>query len=139
MYCALFGHHDALPNVAGKLKEVLVDLIENKGATFFYVGSQGNFDLISANVLRACKKMFPHIDYCVVLAYMPVNPLEDGANNTLYPFALVGKPAKFAIVYRNRWMVENADCIIAYKRREYGGVANAVRYAKTKSKQIIVI
>ena len=42
-----------------------------------------------------------------------------------------------AIKARNRWMVDNSDLIICYIIRNYGGAADAVKYARHKEKRII--
>ena len=46
-------------------------------------------------------------------------------------------PRRFAISYRNRWMVESADVVVAYVLHDWGGAAKTLRYAKQKKKQIV--
>ena len=46
------------------------------------------------------------------------------------------KPKKFAISYRNRVMVEQADFVIAYVDHNWGGAYETYRYAKRKGKVI---
>ena len=43
MVCTFFGHHNVSDDVEQKIASVLIDLIENKGVTDFYVGNQGRF------------------------------------------------------------------------------------------------
>lgn len=44
---------------------------------------------------------------------------------------------KAAIQIRNRWMVDQADTVIAYIRRDFGGAFTSVRYAQRQGKPII--
>lgn len=45
--CTFFGHKDTPTQIKPLLKAVLVDLIENKNVDTFYIGNQGNFDLMA--------------------------------------------------------------------------------------------
>ena len=53
----------------------------------------------------------------------------------IYP-ELEDKPKKFAIFYRNQWMVDRADCVIAYVVRTWGGAYATYQYAKKKGKEV---
>lgn len=41
--CTFFGHRDCPSSIKPKLREVLIDLIENHAVDMFYVGQQGAF------------------------------------------------------------------------------------------------
>jgi len=41
---------------------------------------------------------------------------------------------KFAIMYRNRFVVNESDYVIAYVRTDWGGACEAMRYARRKKK-----
>ena len=69
--CTFFGHRECPDSVKTKLREVLVDLIENHGVDMFYVGNQGQFDAMVRSALRELRKVYPQTEYAVVLAYMP--------------------------------------------------------------------
>ena len=75
--CTFFGHHDCPEAIKPKLREVLVDLIENASVELFYVGNKGAFDRMARSVLRELKREYPGIDYAVVLERMPVKPDGD--------------------------------------------------------------
>ena len=47
------------------------------------------------------------------------------------------KPSKFAIIYRNRAMVEMSDIVICYVSRKWGGAYKTYCHAVKKEKQII--
>ena len=42
--CTFFGHRDCPSSIKPKLREVLINLIENHAVDMFYVGQQGAFD-----------------------------------------------------------------------------------------------
>jgi len=54
---------------------------------------------------------------------------------TEYPEGLECVPPRFAISYRNRWLIQQSDMVITYITRDWGGAAQfvrkAIRYGKT--------
>ena len=69
--CTFFGHHDCPSSIKPKLREVLIDLIENHAVDMFYIGQQGAFDGIVRSVLKDLVSVYPHISYAVVLERLP--------------------------------------------------------------------
>lgn len=58
--------------------------------------------------------------------------------DTIFPEGLELVPRRFAITHRNRWMVDQADYVVAYVDHNYGGAAQTLKYAKGKgTKQIL--
>ncbi len=52
MTVTFFGHRDAPKEIEPTLRTTLIDLIENRNATDFYVGTQtDNYPLLSALVI----------------------------------------------------------------------------------------
>ena len=49
------------------------------------------------------------------------------------------KPPKFAIYYRNRWIVQKADYIICAVTHNYGGAYKAYQYAIKMEKTVFNI
>lgn len=138
MICTFFGHRDAPSTLEESLKETVIRLIEQEKADVFYVGNQGNFDGMVRRVLKALQKVYPHIRYAVVLAYMPTEKdKEQDFSDTLFPDGLETVPRRAAIVARNRWMVEKAQYVIAYINVPFGGAADAVALAEKKGKTVI--
>ena len=66
------------------LYAVTQKLIE-QGATTFYLGGYGAFDLLAASVLRAQKKRYPQIELILVLAYLNTGRDTSGYDITVYP------------------------------------------------------
>ena len=70
MTCTFFGHRDTPPAVKPLLRQVIIELIEQRGVTRFYVGNQGNFDAMARSLLAELAQTYP-VRYDVVLAYLP--------------------------------------------------------------------
>ncbi len=138
MTCVLFGHRTASERIRGRVEAMVIELIEKHGVTFFYIGNHGGFDALALKVLRDCVKRYPQVDYCVVLAYFPRNETDAGdMMKTLYPTGLETVPRRFAITYRNRWMIDASDCVAVYLVRHSGGAYDAMRYAERRGKTVL--
>ncbi len=136
MTVTFFGHRDAPSTIRGKLKDILVELIEKEDATTFYVGNQGNFDSTVLSVLNELSKKYPHIDYAVMLAYFPTEKDNFGDITTIYPEGLEGTPPRFAISKRNKIMLSKADTVVAYVLGA-GGAKNFLDAAKRAKKRTV--
>lgn len=69
--CTFFGHRECPDSIGPALKSVIEDLIVNHSVELFYVGNQGQFDVLVRCVLRDLCEAYPQIHYAVVLAYLP--------------------------------------------------------------------
>lgn len=140
--CTFFGHRDCPETIKPKIRTAVIDLIENHGVTMFYVGNQGNFDRLVRCVLKETTTAYPEVGYAVVLAYMPptkVANLSEDFSDTMLPEGIEKVPKRYAIPWRNKWMIEQSDCVAAYITRFYGGTAKSVNLAKCKQKNIYLI
>lgn len=135
--CTFFGHRDCPETIKPKIREAVIDLIENHGVTMFYVGHQGNFDRLVRSVLKEVTTAYPEVGYAVVLAYMPsTKKRADDSSDTLLPDGIEKVPKRFAIPWRNKWMIEHADYVVTYVTRLFGGAAQFSALAKSKGKII---
>lgn len=142
MVCTFFGHRVCPYSVKAELKCVLKRLIEKCDVDDFYVGNHGHFDEIVLSTLRELKKLYPHIRYSVVLAYMPGNADKAGEGyfaEAILPEGIETKPPHYAIVWRNRWMIDRADYVVTYITHSFGGAAKFAEIAKRKNKHVINI
>ena len=137
MVCTFFGNRDTLETVRDELQSVIRRLIENHDVTHFYVGNHGGFDRIVIGVLQKLKSEHPHIKYSVVLAYMNSRDTQY-YDNTVYPEGLEVTPPRYAVVKRNRWMIDKSDYVITCIRSR-GGASSARDYANRKGKTVIDI
>lgn len=130
MIVTFCGHSQISQNeeVEKWLYAITKKLIEKEASTF-YLGGYGAFDSFAASVLRVQKKWHPHIELVLVLAYLNTRKQTSDYDRTVYP-SLETVPSRFAISYRNRWMVEAADVVVAYVLHDWGGAATTLRCAQ---------
>ena len=138
--CTFFGHRDCPNSIKSKLYTVLIDLIENHAVDMFYVGQQGAFDGIVRSVLKELVLIYPHINYAVVLERMP--PKQDefytrDYSDTMLPEGIETVPPRFAISWRNKWMIKQSDYVVTYTTRSYGGAAQFAGMAERQKKIVI--
>lgn len=133
--CTFFGHRDCPVSIRSSLRAVLISLIETEGVTSFFVGNQGNFDAAVQSVLRDLQSQYPDITCTVVFAYMPRQPEPYGLA-TLLPEGIEKVPKRFAISWRNRWMLDHADCVVTYVTHAWGGAAQFATRARKQGKRV---
>lgn len=140
MVCCFFGHRDTPETVRGALETAIRQLIEQDGADCFLMGHQGAFDRMALSVLRRLKRDHPQISYFVVLAYLPgkaaEEPLYDPAE-TLYPEGLETIPRRYAISWRNKWLIRNSDVVVTYITHSWGGAAQFAALAERQKKRVL--
>ncbi len=107
------------------------------GATTFYLGGYGAFDLLALKVLRQLKEAYPAIRLILILPYLNSRKHAEGYDDTLYP-PLEQVPQRYAIIRRNEWCVRQADAVVAYVMCDWGGAAGMLRYARRKKKRLLL-
>ena len=136
--CTFFGHRDCPDSIKNKLREVLIDLISNNDVDMFYVGNQGRFDSIVRGVLLELKQEYPKINYAVVLAYMPGKQTEyNDYSDTMLPEGIEPVHPRYAISWRNNWMLRQSDYVVTYITHSWGGAYQYVEKAKRGGKVVI--
>ena len=138
--CTFFGHHDCPAEVNPKLREVLTDLIENHSVDVFYVGNKGAYDRMVRSVLRELAQEYAHIYYAVVLEHMPGKRDEDDPedySDTMLPEGIEEVSPRFAIVWRNKWMLRQSDYVVTYVTHSWGGAAQFAEMAVRQGKNVI--
>ena len=139
MVCTFFGHKDTPKEIEPTLRSTLIDLIDNKNVNMFYVGNNGNFDTMVRRQLEDLSQTYP-ITYSVVLAYLPTEKNKyDNLTNTIYPEGLETVPKRFAISWRNKWMIQQSDVVVTYVTHSFGGAAQFKEMANMKKKSVINI
>jgi uncharacterized phage-like protein YoqJ len=137
MICTFFGHKDTPKEIESALRSTLIDLIENKNVNVFYVGNNGNFDTMVRRQLEELSQVYP-ITYSVVLAYLPTEKNKyDDFTNTLLPEGIEAVPKRFAISWRNKWMIEQSDVVVTYVTHTYGGAWQFKVIAQRQGKMVI--
>ncbi len=138
MICAFVGHHDCPTSIRQNLLEIIKTQIEN-GTSKFYVGNHGTFDALVLSCLRELKQTHKEIDYAVVLAYLPLSDDIYLSNETILPEGIEAVPKRYAIAFRNLWMINHAETIITYVVYSWSNTAKYIKKAKNKDIKIINI
>lgn len=134
--CTFFGHRECYGLEESELRAEIEKLIRD-GVDTFYVGNHGMFDTMVRKVLRQLEKKYTHITCSVVLAYLPAGKKVEDMSNTIYPAGLELQPLKFAIEYRNKWMIEAADYCLCYVCHSWGGVYKFAELAERRGLRVI--
>ncbi len=118
MICTFFGHSDAPQNISNNIKNAILSIIKDKGVNKFYIGNHGNFDNMVIKILKELVKANGDLQFYIVLAYLPQKRDSYRFSNdiTIYPEELEKVPKRFAILERNKWMLNQSDYIITYVR-----------------------
>lgn len=145
--CALTGHRDLDQTYdQNKLYDELESLIR-RGCDKFYCGMAQGFDLEALSCLVKLKEKYRiFIEACV-----PFNGQEErfSRDERKKYRTLIGFCDGRTVLYehycdgcylaRDRYMVEHADIVLAYLRRDTGGTAYTVRYAKKRGLDVLIV
>lgn len=146
MVVTFCGHSDFQATEEYK-QRLLAFLEENIGdsAADMYLGGYGNFDAFAYDCCKQYQKTYPNVSIYLITPYITPqyqkNHLESRKelyDGIIYP-EIEDKPPRFAISYRNRWMVEKADCVVCGVERSYGGAYQTYSYAKRKNKRVFCL
>ncbi len=76
-----------------------------------------------------------HIHKMVGTVNTPIWVQNSGSS--MLPEGIEAVHPKYAIVWRNRWMLQRADYVIAYVTHPWGGAARFAEEGKTQGKRVI--
>ena len=128
-------------------KKILIILQNTVGDNHvdFYLGGYGAFDDFAYECCKKYRETHPLVTLIFVTPYITPeyqkNHLQNEKNrydNILYP-NIESKPPRFAITYRNKWMVEQSDYVICAIDHHWGGAFKTYQYALQKKKIIFNI
>lgn len=153
--CCFTGHRpDKLPKsknelekLEQKIKEVVLKLIA-EGYAEFYTGMAQGTDLLCGKVIADLRKENQSINLISVIPHAEHGKLLYGKSKEEYDYVL-NNSTNYKIIspiytsacmhQRNKFMVDNSDCVIAVYSGEKGGTKNTVDYAMKKGKRILRI
>lgn len=143
MIITFFGHADFAES--GKYENKMLDLLEKivgDSPVEMYLGDYGFFDGFAYNCCRKYKEMHDGVTLIFVTPYITeeyqrnhLRYQQTRYDQIIYP-EIEDKPKRFAITYRNKYMAESADVVIAYINRSRGGAYTALKHAQKKGKII---
>lgn len=130
-------------SVEERLHELFRELPRTREYVEFYLGRNGDFDILAASVIKRLQKNYRDDNSAMILVLpYPVKNYEyyeDYYDEIIIPDELHGVHPKAAITERNRWMVTNTDVLIAYIQNESGRTAPCVHMAEQLGRKIIKI
>ena len=120
-----------------KLTKLLITFV-NKGFDTFLVGMALGFDTVCFNCLERIKtKNDIKIIACVPCSSQAYKFTKDQKEEYERMLSVADEKILVSESYsatcmmkRNKYMVDNASCVLAYIKRDFGGTANTVKYAK---------
>lgn len=90
------------------------------------------------NVLKELKKTYKDLEINIVLAYISTEKCDsDDIGLSIIPDGIEKIPKKFAISYRNDWMIKNSHIAVCYVEHSFGGAAKFMIKARNKEKTVI--
>ena len=135
--CTFFGHRDAPWEIREKVKNAVIELITQHNVELFLVGDSGGFDRIVKSVLTELTPFYK-FDFQVVLSRIPTKngSIDDGLISVV-PDGIETALPRFRIDFRNKYMLNASDHVIAYIERGYGGAFKYYEMAKRKKLKVI--
>lgn len=139
--------HSTPPNLKARIREEAINLIENEDVDTFLVGEKGGYEIDAYDVILDLQKEYPDIQIILVISAMTdlnIMGFRDGPqvierrgfdDFILPPKCELGYK-KLCIVYRNRYIIENTNFIIAYNKRK-GRAYEFCKSAKAKGVKVI--
>ena len=123
-------------------EDEMLSLLENTvGENFakLYLGGYGAFDEFAYKVGKKYQENHPKVKLILIIPYINnrKNDLscENQYDEIIYP-GLENVPYRFAIPRRNKWMIDQADLVIAYVDHPWGGAYQTYLYAERSKKKI---
>ena len=138
MTCTFFGHRDTPISLKDNIKKAITDLIENE-IVDFYVGNNGNFDLLAQAVLVELLKENKDINCYIVLSYLGESALCGFQELTIFPEELANVPKRFAISKRNEYLLKKSTVVVCYVESSFTNSYKWVERARKKGLAIIKI
>lgn len=147
---SLFGHRiiEDCVTVEAKLYELLRIIMQKENREVeFLLGRNGEFDLMAASVIKRLKKETgnENVFLVLVLPYQTAE-LRDNAEafESYYDSIEICEASadcnfKYAIVARNRDMIDRSDMVIVFVKNKSGGAYQTLKYAEKNQKRIINI
>lgn len=110
-----------------KVKQQIINLIQNEGVNQFLVGEIGGFEQDSYDAVLSVKEIYPDIKIILVISKISelheinikrseFTNFQKYCDDFIFPDRCADGYKKMSIIYRNNFIIENTDFIIAYNK-----------------------
>jgi len=149
--CCFTGHRNIPFSEREQILSVLTEKIEElilSGIAVFINGGALGFDTLSALAVLGLKKKYPKVKLIIYAPHAEQSALWSDENKRVYQYILnCADEVKVLAPYnapgcmhaRNRRMVDDSDCVIAYVKKTSGGSYYTAAYAESKDKKVYYI
>ena len=147
--CCFTGHRiiKITPELAQRLKDTIIELIE-QGVTDFYNGGAIGFDMLCAETVIELKAEYPDIKLHLLLPCPPEEQVKGWNKAQIARYNEILQAADSVTVLsehytddcmkqRNERLVELSDCCICYCTNPRSGTGQTVRMAREKGIDVI--
>lgn len=133
--------------IADRLERVIIDLYQ-RGIRHYKAGGAMGFDTLAARTILKLRKEYLDMELSLVLPCLTqtrgwsaedveeYERIKAQADNVVYTSQEYTKGCMFK---RNRYLVNNSSICICYLKKESGGTAYTVNYAKKQGLEVINI
>lgn len=140
---AFIGHRTiyASCSLERKIEDIVKNILHSKEYVEFYLGRNGDFDILATSVIKRTQSSLGYKNSSLILVqpYAMKDDVyfEKFYDEISYPISKEIHP-KAAITERNKWMINNANFLIAYVEiNKNGGAMTTLKYAQKKGLTII--
>ena len=140
---AFIGHREIHGHyrLEEEIEKIVKDKLYEKEYVEFYVGRNGDFDISAASAIKRAQKNVGRQNSSIIL--VRPYPMKDDEycekfyDEVHYPVDSKVHP-KAAIIKRNKWMIENAQLLIAFVEEDRkGGALTTLKYAEKQGVEIV--
>lgn len=135
---SFIGHRQVehFREVEEQLTKIVKELVRSKTFVEFYIGRNGEFDILAASVIKrvqgSCGKANNSLILVIPYPIADLEYMEKYYDEIWYPDELHGVHYKSAITKRNEWFVEHSDLLVAYVTKDHGGAYECMKKAQQK-------
>lgn len=120
----------------------LLEEIARDECVDIYLGGYGGFDAFAYTCCKKYQSVHLGVRLIFVTPYITINYQHNRLareekiyDDIIYP-EIEDRPLRYAIIYRNRWMIDRADFVISYVEHAWGGAYKSYKYARQRGKKI---
>ncbi len=149
--CCFTGHrnisYEKYKEITDGLKKIIEKLID-EGYNYFISGGALGFDTLSAQTVLNLKAIKDNIFLEIAIPCPEQSKNFTKSQKEIYD-DIISKADKtvyvsdrytsYCMAKRNRYMVDNSNCVVAYLTTPCGGTFNTVNYAESLNKKIIYV